>query len=229
MSLLKYFTVKRKESNQTTSDCESQPQPVIETVGLAESEEIVEGVAESDAEPEEASTVIVKRRLPDDCNMKMKKTKHAVSFKESWKNGRPWLVYVHGKGMFCQSCQRHGMKPFDRDIRSKQPCKRTRLESVTDHERSAAHKSALKRDYEATQQVDVTVAIVPRVYITDMTKTFACLYHSVKQRIAHTTNLKPMLDLLEYLQVTLNQSNGPNYTSSYKNFRGRNLNPHHCP
>ena len=96
---------------------------------------------------------------------------------------------------------------------SKQPCKRMRLESVTDHQCSAAHKSALKRDYEATQHVDVTVAVMPCVYITDMTKTFACLYHLVEQRIAHTTNLKPMLDLLEYLQVTLNQSSGPNYMS----------------
>ena len=46
MSSLKYFTVKRKESYQTTSDCESQLQPVIEIVGIAE----------YDTEPEEAST-----------------------------------------------------------------------------------------------------------------------------------------------------------------------------
>ena len=88
------------------------------------------------------------------------------------------------KGMFCQSCQRHDMRPFDRDTWNKQPCMRIHLESVTDHERSAAHKLALKQDYETTQHVDVAVAIVPHVYMTDMTKMFACLYHLVKQRIA---------------------------------------------
>ena len=105
--------------------------------------------------------------------------------------------------MFCQSCQRHNMRSFDRDTWNKKQCERMRLESVTDHERSVAHKSALKLDYEATKHADVSVSIVPRVHMTDMTKTFACLYHIVKQRIAHTTNLKPMLDLLEYLQVSL--------------------------
>ena len=88
-----------------------------------------------------------------------------------------------------------------------------RLQSVTDRERSLAHQTALKMDYEATQHANVAVAIVPRISMPDMAKTFFCLYYLVMQRISHTTNLKQMLDLLEYLQVTLNQSNGPDYTS----------------
>ena len=38
-----------------------------------------------------------------------------------------------------------------------------RLQSVTDHERSLAHQTGLKMDYEATQHADVAVAIVSRV------------------------------------------------------------------
>lgn len=212
MSLLKYFPVITKKSNQTTSES-SQPQTQSAIEAVDESELIPESDADVEPEPQETNTETGKRKLPDNRGIKTKKSKHAVSFKESWKKGRPWLIHVSGKGMFCQSCQRHGMMPFDRDTWNKQPCTRLRLESVTDHERSAAHKSALKQDVEATLHADVAVSIVPRVNMTDMTKTFACLYHLVKQRIAHTTNLQPMLDFLEYLQVTLNLSNGPNYTS----------------
>lgn len=210
MSLLKYFTSNKTRETTNTNQTSTQSESVDVVEAGAEPEVIVEAGA-LNADSQETSTG--KRKLQDDCSEKTKKSKRAVSFKDSWKKGRPWLAYVNGKGMFCQSCQRHNMRPFDRDTWNKKPCERMRLESVTDHERSTAHKSALKLDYEATKHADVAIAIVPRVNMTDMTKTFACLYHLVKQRIAHTTNLKPMLDLLEYLQVSLNLSNGPNYTS----------------
>ena len=34
---------------------------------------------------------------------KSKKQKHASDFDVTWKEGRPWLIYVPGSGMFC-SC-----------------------------------------------------------------------------------------------------------------------------
>ena len=98
-------------------------------------------------EPEKTNTETEtgKRKHPEDCSTEIKESKRAASFKESWEKGRHWLVFMRGKSMFFQSCQRH-KQPWN-----KQPCKRMRLESVTDHERSvAALKTALKMDYEAT-------------------------------------------------------------------------------
>ena len=168
---LKYFSVKTKETNQTTS--ESQTQHVVEIVTVAEpaSEELVEAVICAESGKTNTETETGKRKHPDDCSTKIKESKHAASFKESWGKRRHWLVFMRGKGLFCQSCQRHDMKPFGRDTWKKQPCKRLRLQSVTDHDRPIAHKTALEMYYEATQHADVAVAIVSRVSMPDMAKT----------------------------------------------------------
>ena len=49
------------------------------------------------------------------------------------------------------------------------------------------------------------MAIYPTVYKNDMTRTFACLYFLCKQKIAHTTNFEPLLDLVCFLGQNLKQ------------------------
>ena len=112
--------------------------------------------------------------------------KHAKGFNPKWQNGRVWLKYTEGLGMFCEFCQEFNCRPYDRDTWNLVPCKRLRLESVTDHEKCGAHKDAVKRKAGAKKQDDIAVAIYPTVNKNDMTRTFACLYFLCKQKIADT-------------------------------------------
>ena len=146
--------------------------------------------------------------------VKSKKSKHAHGFHPNWKKNRQWLSYIEGKGMFCTLCQKHDIKPFDRDVWNKQPCRRLRLESVVDHERSNGHETAERLEIMTIEHEDLTVAIFPTVNMHEMKKLFSCVYFLVKQRIAHTTNLEPLLNLLDYLEVKVQVGvNGPAYTS----------------
>ena len=115
--------------------------------------------------------------------MSVKKSKHAAVFNSNWQRGRPWLRYIHGQGMFCQTCQEFDKKPFDRDTWNKTPCKRLRLESITDHEKTVAHTDSLKLKAEIKLQSDISIEIFPAVSSSSMAKTSACLYFLYKQLI----------------------------------------------
>ena len=55
---------------------------------------------------------------------KSKKQKHASDFDVTWKEGRPWLIYVPGSGMFCSYCKAFDKKPFGRETWNKVGCMR---------------------------------------------------------------------------------------------------------
>ena len=103
--------------------------------------------------------------------------------------------------MFCLLCQKYNKRPYDRDVWNKTGCTRIRLQSIVRHERSAAHQDCLKQESESASTVNIASAINPSIPLNAIQQTFACLYFLVKQKVAHTTNFEPLLDLLEYLGV----------------------------
>ena len=56
---------------------------------------------ESDSPLTSSASRLSQDKTGDD---KSKKQKHASDFDVTWKEGRPWLIYVPGSGMFC-SCR----------------------------------------------------------------------------------------------------------------------------
>ena len=92
--------------------------------------------------------------------------------------------------MYCTVCQKAEKRPFDRYTWNKIPATHLRLESIKSYENCVAHKDAVRQ-----------LALVAQ-YET-MPKTFACLYFLCKNRIAHTINFGPLLDLIGFLGVNL--------------------------
>ena len=75
-----------------------------------------------------------------------KKKVRVHTFQETWKKGRPWLLFnVEEKAMTCEYCKSHqrtkGGSGFGRDAWIK-GCKRLKLEVVVEHERSKPHREA---------------------------------------------------------------------------------------
>jgi len=71
----------------------------------------------------------------------------------------------------------------------------------------------LKRESESASTVNIANALNPSVPLNAIQQTFECLYFLVKQKIAHTTNFEPLLDLLEYLGVNIRVAKNATYTS----------------
>ena len=111
-----------------------------------------------------------------------------------------WLRYT-GIGIFCLLCQKYDKRPFNHDNWNKLPCTRLRLQSITAHEHSAAHKDCIKMEAAASVTKNISSAINPEVPARGMEQAFCCLYFLTKQRIAHTTNYEPLLDLVGFLGV----------------------------
>ena len=127
-------------------------------------------------------------------------SKQSKCFNTVWLKGRKhWLKYEKGVGMFCLLCQKYDKRPYDRDVWNKSPCSRIRLQSILNHEKSAAHQDSLKIESESVSTVSIAGAINPSVPSDGIHQVFACLYFLVKQKIAHTTNFEPLLDFLEFL------------------------------
>jgi len=101
--------------------------------------------------------------------------------------------------MFCLLCQKYNKHPYDRDTRNKTPCSRIRLQSIVNHEKSAAHRESVKLESETAITVSIASALNPSVPSEGIYQAFACLYFLVKQKIAHITNFEPFLDFLEFL------------------------------
>jgi len=52
--------------------------------------------------------------------------------------------YEKDVGMFCLLCQKYDKRPYDQDVWNKKPCSRIRLQSILNHEKSAAHQDSMK-------------------------------------------------------------------------------------
>ena len=127
-------------------------------------------------------------------------SKQSKCFNTVWLKGRKhWLKYEKGVGMFCLLCQKYDKCTYDRDVWNKSPCSRIRLQSILNHEKSAAHQDSLKIESESVSTVSIAGAINPSIPSDGIYQAFACLYFLVKQKIAHTTNFEPLLDFLEFL------------------------------
>ena len=132
------------------------------------------------------------------------KRKQASKFCNDWRKGRElWLKYLPGQGMFCTLCQKHNKSPFSRGTWNTTPCTRLRLQSITAHEGCAAHKDALKMESEKLNSRTIQSAINPRIPTKGIEQAFTSLYFLAKQRIAHTTNFEPLLDLLGLLGLNV--------------------------
>ena len=68
---------------------------------------------------------------------------------------------------------------------------------------SAAHKDCVKMEAASSVTKNSTVAINPEVPVRGMEQAFCCLYFLTKQRIAHTTNYEPLLDLVGFLDTDI--------------------------
>lgn len=127
-------------------------------------------------------------------------SKQAATFSKRWLKGREhWLRYVEGQGMFCLLCTKFKKSSFNCTFWTSTPCSRLRLQSITTHENSSAHKDAVKLELASQETRDIVSAINPPIPRKGIYQAFSCLYFLAKQRIAHTTNYEPLLDLLQTL------------------------------
>ena len=148
-----------------------------------------------------------------------KKQKLATSFSTDWAKNRPWLKYVQNQGMFCIYCQKHDKQPFGRTTWNKTPCVRIRMNSVSDHENTVAHKDAVRLEIAASLSKNIAQELTKPTDISQdgMVQAFKCLYFLAKNNIAHTTNFPKLLDLEKHLGVDIsakiNAGQNAKYTS----------------
>ena len=109
--------------------------------------------------------------------------------------GREHWLDPQQSGMFCRLCKKHDKRPFNRSIWNTKPCKRIRLQSITAHEQCAAHRDSVSLEALLSAHGSIAGAVNPPVPSQGMEQAFSCLYFLCKQRIPHTTNYEPLLDL----------------------------------
>nr|XP_006818252.1 PREDICTED: zinc finger protein 862-like [Saccoglossus kowalevskii] len=132
--------------------------------------------------------------------------KQASSFRNEWVRGRDWLYFIPGEGMYCKLCQKYNMCPYDRDTWNKTPSRRIRLCTVKEHEQTTGHRDATKRELTAAASQNIGEIIQPEVNRDAITSAFTVLYFLAKQRIPHTTNFEPVLDLLSQLGLSVKEN-----------------------
>ena len=132
-------------------------------------------------------------------------TKQAPTFRRGWLKGREnWLKFVDGMGMFCELCIKHDKRSFNRQTWNTVPCTRFRLQSITMHERCTAHRDSISLELAAAATPTIMQAInLPEVPARGMEQAFSCLYFLAKQRITHTTNFEPLLDIMQLIGVPI--------------------------
>ena len=104
--------------------------------------------------------------------------------------------------MFCTLCQKYDKSPFSRGTWNT-TCTRIRLQSIISHERAAAHIDCIKLECEKTSTTNIQSAINPVIPAKGIEQAFISLYFLAKQRIPHTTNYEPLLDLLGILGLNV--------------------------
>lgn len=113
------------------------------------------------------------------------------------KGRQHWLKYIPGQGMICTLCQKHNKSPGTHTTWNTTPCNRLRLQRITAHERCASHKYMCKLETE--KKTTIQSGINPQIPTKPIEQAFTCLYFLAKQRIAHTTNFEPLLNLMGLL------------------------------
>ena len=200
MSLFKYFSTDREDR------APSAKQPRVDREdGDSHGESTTEDVSfDGDQTVTELALCAVttpSARSDTDCDS----SKQSTTFRADWLVGRSWLRYDHDrKGMLCVLCQKYEKRPLNRNVWTTGPCKRIRLASITRHEESAAHRHSLKCERTAARP-SLSSTITPALPAKGMEQAFACLYFMAKQRIPHTTNYEPLLDLVGFLGININE------------------------
>ena len=196
MSLRKYF--KCSDRNEDESE-----KPASKRSRTEEPDSSSDG-QDSDAERSSSSRVQTSTTTENsaaESSTHSGRQKQASTFSKDWLHGREhWLNFVHGKGMFCTLCQKYNKSPFSRGTWNTAPCTRLRLQSITAHEHSATHKDSLKLE---SDQITIQSALNPVVPSKGIEQAFLSLYFLAKQRISHTTNFEPLLDLLALLGLNV--------------------------
>ena len=196
MSLRKYF--KCSDRNEDESE-----KPASKRSRTEEPDSSSDG-QDSDAERSSSSRVQTSTTTENsaaESSTHSGRQKQASTFSKDWLRGREhWLNFVHGKGMFCTLCQKYNKSPFSRGTWNTAPCTRLRLQSITAHEHSATHKDSLKLE---SDQITIQSALNPVVPSKGIEQAFLSLYFLAKQRISHTTNFEPLLDLLALLRLNV--------------------------
>ena len=198
ISLFNYFCVKDSAKKPQLDDCPAENEGDFSDSDSGEA--IEEGSAPTTLASESSwgSTV--------GCNS----SKQSRQFHTEWVVGRGnWLRYDRKRqGMLCVLCQKHdrnrinGRQRFNQDTWSKVPCKRLRLNNITWHEESAVHLESVKKE-RAALQADMAARINPALPAKGMEQAFYCLYFLAKNRIPHTTNFEPLLDLEGILGINI--------------------------
>ena len=206
MSVIKHCLKRRQEQEDLVEPAKRMRRAVSEpgTTANVETECESETTTASTASTDNSST----------SSSRSSTSKQAASFSKQWLKGREqWLQYVEGRGMFCVLCRKYKKTSFGHDIWSTTPCSRLRLQSITTHENSSAHKDSVKLELNCQQSQDITM-VSPPIPRKGGIQLFVFL---AKQRIPHTTNYKPLLNLLEALGLTtksdLNVTKNVTYTS----------------
>lgn len=201
MSILEYFT--RKDECQLPNSKRSR-------LNEADSDDDSSSATEGDIDEPELtshegdSSVLTAESSSTESSTNRAKRKQASKFCSDWRKGREqWLKYLPGQGMFCVLCQKHNKSPFARGTWNTAPCTRLRLQSISAHEACAAHKDALRLESEKLTTKTIQSAINPRIPAKGIEQAFTSLYFLAKQRIAHTTNFEPLLDLLGLLGLNV--------------------------
>ena len=117
--------------------------------------------------------------------------------------------------MYCSLCQKYDQRPYNRDVWNKQPCSRLHLQSIKRHESSAAHGQSLRMERNASKVQTLPIVVRPPLPAKGMEQAFSCLYFLTKQRIAHTTNYEPLLDLMSSLGVKIKEKIGKGMNATY--------------
>ena len=155
---------------------------------------------DSDSSSEDESSNLTAPETSSTDSSNRSKRKQASKFCTDWSKGRQhWLKYVAGQGMFCTLCQKHNKtkRHVSHSTWTVTPCTRLRLQSITAHEKCASHKNACK--LEAEKKNTIQSSVNPRIPAKPIEQAFTSLYFLAKQRIAHTTNFEPLLDLMGLL------------------------------
>ena len=190
MSLLRYFTSTKEDRG------EPSPKRVCIEPQQLESELEAETSHFSESELDSTSTRSTSSASSSSSS------KQSRRFNCEWLAGRRhWLDYKPDQGMFCLLCKKYNKRPFNNGIWNSQPCICLRLQSIIIHERSAAHLDSVKLEAASKASENVVSALNRPISAKGIEQAFLCLYFLAKQRIPHTTNYVPLLDLAGLLGV----------------------------
>ena len=143
MTLFKYYTVRKRSCQEDLGEDSSVKRGRNDSEEPAGEEDSAEEVSESEAESSSITTAADTSTTETSTTETSSGSKQATRFSRKWLKGREhWLHYVKGQGMFCKLCKKYDQRSFGHDIWNKTACKCLRLQSITSHETSSAHRES---------------------------------------------------------------------------------------